>query len=72
MYICKDCDSTFIKPYERNIDVGIHFDMGIIGKHKVPAMSFCPECNSRNYEEVCENETRQTINPCTERVLVCS
>lgn len=70
MYICNNCDTTFIKPYERNIDAGIHFDVGIIGKNKVPAMSFCPECNSRNYEEVCESETTKEVDQNTEGMLV--
>ena len=54
MFKCKDCNGKFIKPYEIGIDAGIHHDTGVIRRHKVPSMLFCPECRSRNYEEISE------------------
>ncbi|MBQ9701334.1 MAG: hypothetical protein IJV71_12030 [Lachnospiraceae bacterium] len=58
MYVCNDCKEEFIAPYERNIDAGVHYDTGVIGKHKVPSMEFCPNCMSRNYKYT----TKQEIN----------
>ncbi|MBQ6815562.1 MAG: hypothetical protein IJP13_08505 [Lachnospiraceae bacterium] len=50
MYICRDCNSEFEQPNETNIDTGVHYDTGIIGKHKVPTIKLCPICRSTNYE----------------------
>ncbi len=65
MYICNDCRAVFITPYENNIDAGIHYDAGIIGRNKVPTMRFCPNCMSRGYRRLskeCEERIRNGKN----------
>lgn len=59
MYICKVCDSKFVAPHEISLDAGVHFDTGIIGKAKTPSMKFCPECRSRDYEELSQESVSE-------------